>query len=326
MKFKFFYLVNIRINIMIVIIFILLIIKIYSKKYLSFIYPYSLVLSNNNIFVIHKTGISICNSDLSTILENITYFNGSDEITETSLSKVTTVFEEDYIISIINIKIYIFDEIGNFLYNSSDIILEEGETAEYYTLATIDKTTEFYHYIIGYVHNNLFYFLNYKYYFSNKKNVLLFSKKNLYYHGNINQYYLYTRALTCQYILDNSFDYVLVCISTINSYIVFQYYLVGETDIIKSTKYTSIGYSFPEILCIKSVRKKDKTKMLVSLYLSTDEARFFIFDFNLGSVLTNKYFIDQHCRLEYYGLKINYYKEKDEYILSCIDYNGKILV
>ena len=154
----------------------------------------------------------------------------------------------------------------------------------------------------------------------------MFSKKNLYYYFNNNQYYLYTRALTCQYILDNSFDYVLVCISTINSYIVFQYYLVGETDIIKSTKYTSIGYSFPEILCIKSIRKKDKTKMFVFLYLSTDQARYFIFDFNLGSQLKYIYFVDQHCRLEYYGLKINYYKEKDEYILSCIDYNGKILV
>ena len=140
-------------------ILILIIIIDFSYSYLSFNFPYSLTLANGNIFVIHQKGISICNYRLDTIIENITIFSEDEEIkTEESLSKITTAFDNGYIISIINDKIYIFDENGAFIYSDTKSILETGETAEYYTLVPIKKQIDYYHYIIGYVNDNLLFF------------------------------------------------------------------------------------------------------------------------------------------------------------------------
>ena len=47
----------------VLILFFIIIIQITS--YISFIYPNSLFLSNKNIFIIHKFGISICNSEIT---------------------------------------------------------------------------------------------------------------------------------------------------------------------------------------------------------------------------------------------------------------------
>ena len=42
--------------------FILFMIRNPSLSYISFSFPYALSLSNGNILVIHKTGITICNN------------------------------------------------------------------------------------------------------------------------------------------------------------------------------------------------------------------------------------------------------------------------
>ena len=47
----------------------------FSKSYsISFIYPNSVTLKNGNIFVIHKEGVTICNSDFSEIIKNVITF------------------------------------------------------------------------------------------------------------------------------------------------------------------------------------------------------------------------------------------------------------
>lgn len=79
----------------------ILIIK--TNSLINFIYPYSFTLTNGNIFIIHKTGITICNGYYSKIISNVLTFSANEEITLTTLSKITTVFEDDYIFSTINL-------------------------------------------------------------------------------------------------------------------------------------------------------------------------------------------------------------------------------
>ena len=128
--------INLRTKIFLFIIFIL-------KKFIysiSFINPYSISLSNENILVIHRYGISICNSIVTEIIDNITIFTEGEEIsTEAALSKITSASENGYIFTIINDEIYIFNEIGILLYHNNSKILLSGETANYYTLAPIKK-------------------------------------------------------------------------------------------------------------------------------------------------------------------------------------------
>ena len=63
--------INLRTKIFLFFIFIFILNKfIYS---ISFINPYSISLSNENILVIHKYGISICNSIATEIIDNILF-------------------------------------------------------------------------------------------------------------------------------------------------------------------------------------------------------------------------------------------------------------
>ena len=126
------FVVNFRI---IFLLFILFMIRNPSFSYISFSFPYALSLSNGNILIIHKTGITICDNLLSKIIKNITIFESSEQIgTEASLSKITTTKMNNYIISIINDKIHIFNDAGDLLFKNNTKILSSSETAECYTL------------------------------------------------------------------------------------------------------------------------------------------------------------------------------------------------
>ena len=77
----------VHVNTIIYFIYFIVIIKLSISAY-PFINPYTIPLSNGNFLVIHKYGISICNSHSIEIIENITTFSGSEQIsTEASLSK-----------------------------------------------------------------------------------------------------------------------------------------------------------------------------------------------------------------------------------------------
>ena len=319
-------------------IFILFILIELSQSFISFNYPYGLTLSNGNILVIHQKGISITNKYSTKILKNVIIFSENEEITsETSLSKIATAFEYEYVISIINDKIYIFDENGTFLYNDTDKILSSGETAEVYALVPIKKDNIYYHYVIGYIHNRLLYFLYYKYEFSNKINSLITYRKGEKhkqynsYRAYITSFYIENKALSCQYIKDADNYLALVCFFVIiksSKYnVVSDYFLIEEDGISMHEEFVPDYYEMNyNITCIKTAISPDLSKILVGMYSSTGIPYFFIYDSYFQLQYRLLYFQNSHCRNQYHGLKVNYYKEKQEYIFSCIDDNGKILV
>ena len=86
-----------------------------------FYYPTSITLNNKKIFVIHKTGITICDSSFKNIIKNVyDFITESEQIsTEDRLSKISIKkFDNGYIVSIIIDRIYIFDPEGNYLERS----------------------------------------------------------------------------------------------------------------------------------------------------------------------------------------------------------------
>ena len=94
---------------------ILLILNCLTTIYtLSFKYSNAITLKNGNIFVIHETGISICDPSFSRIIKNVTVFASGDRISSANyLSKVSiSQFKEGYIVSVIINKIYIFSPEG----------------------------------------------------------------------------------------------------------------------------------------------------------------------------------------------------------------------
>ena len=197
--------------------FILFILIKLSKSSISFNFPYSLTLSNGNIFVIHQKGVTICDNLLNSILLNVITFSEDEEIkTEDSLSKITTAFQYGYIISLINDKVYIFDQYGASIFNDTEIVLKGQETAEYYTIAPIKKDNSYYHYVIGYIHDKKIYLLYYKYYFYGKSNTCTsYLIKNHDYCNDygtpLNSYDIINKGLSCQYMEDDRHYKPLVC-------------------------------------------------------------------------------------------------------------------
>ena len=323
--------INIRTKIFLFIIFIL-------KKFIysiSFINPYSISLSNENVLVIHRYGISICNSIVTEIIDNITIFTEGEEIsTEAALSKITSASENGYIFTIINDKIYIFNEMGILLYHNNSKILLNGETAKYYTLVPIRKKVNNYYYVIGYINNNLLNLLYYSYYFSSNSNILINSikdKQHNYYEGRryVNSYNIENNVLTCQLMNEFSYGNILTCFFLIymtKYQITVEYYSITDNYIALYEYFSPDYYVVGNVECIKSITNIDHSKAFLCLYLSNGKIKCFIFDINLDEPdIFIYYWEDYITKKEYYGLKLNYYDKTDEYIFTCILENGGIL-
>ena len=110
----------------------------------TFVYPRAITLSTGNILIIHKTGIDIYNSALTTLIKNIKNFSDSEIISEekvlsrVSISKFNKT-ENDIIISIIINKIYIFNHDGEKLYEESENEIINNMTGSFYDLLPLKK-------------------------------------------------------------------------------------------------------------------------------------------------------------------------------------------
>ena len=301
--------------------------------YISFHYPNSLFLSNGNIFIIHKYGISICNSNLTEIIYNITFEN-DDIITVENLAKITSVFENGYIFNIINDKIYIFDEIGIKLYKSESKIISNEENPNYYSLIPIKIYNGYYYYIIGFNDNNSLNFLYYKYDIENKQNIQIYSLKNFTKDLFIrNSYYIEGKSLTCQFMKNiTKDDELLTCFFLIHKFDdnIHKYFLAVNYFDIFDDKIIDRSYLFytlkNNITYIKSAINNNHTEALVSYIYEEGNAVFFYFRLDIGYNLGSK--VDNYfCSTDYYGMKIDYFKELEKYSFSCIgNETNKILI
>ena len=95
-----------------ILIIILIFVNYSNNSILSFSFPTATTLNNGNILVIHKTGIDICDSTLSTIVRNIKEFSTeSEQISSIEKSAKVSIakYDDGYIVSIIINTIYFFN-------------------------------------------------------------------------------------------------------------------------------------------------------------------------------------------------------------------------
>ena len=120
---------------------LIIILQIFCKinSITSFDYPYSITLSNDNIFLIQKTGIDIYDESLNK-LNQIIEFSGEEEISEEKFSKIVIKYNNEYILSIINDKIFIFNNEGKLLYKSEEKI-NNNQIIISYSLTLLNVTS-----------------------------------------------------------------------------------------------------------------------------------------------------------------------------------------
>ena len=312
-----------------------------SISTVSFIYPYSLSLSDTNILIIHKFGISICDALVSKIVNNVISFSEDEQITEESLSKITCESKNKYISCIINDKIYIFDNVGNSLYKSISSFLENDECPDYYSLIPIKEDNDQYHYIIGFVDNNLLSLIYYIYNNQTKMNEISYARKNEQHkyfkvENYVNRVYdtsynINNKGLTCQFLNSIRYGDVLTCVFLIyidDYYITFDYFKIEEnTTIYEHPNFISDHFAFENFIWVKSVKSSNNSVILSYIYLSSGLEKYVIFNVNKNYRDLEYYsYENKNCINNYYGSKINYFQEKEEFVFSCLVENRSIFI
>ena len=118
---------------------------------LDFTYPSAITISNGNIFIIEKEGIFIYDEKLENIIYNYP-FKEDEKINDlNSLSNIIIKYRYNYIICLINLKIYFFSNEGEKLLETEKLITDENFS--YPTLTPINLNDDNYYYIIGFFLN-----------------------------------------------------------------------------------------------------------------------------------------------------------------------------
>ena len=186
-----------------------------SFSHLAFKFPHAFKLNNKNIFVIHQLGATVCDETFTESIDRVLTFSESEKITtDQALSKVTSVIADDYVICLINDRIYIFNEEGYFLKKDSQLITELN--VEYYSLINYGKIGDYLYFVIGFAYDRELYLYSYKYQITNK------SLNRYYPLEKENSKYLDNNAFTCHYMKYSS--YLIACLYYRESYgIVFDF-------------------------------------------------------------------------------------------------------
>ena len=322
-------------------------------------YPYSITLANDNIFLIQKTGIDIYDQYLNK-LNQIVEFSGEEGITEEIFSKITIKYNKDYILSIINDKLFIFNNEGNLLYKSEEK-LNGNQTIYSYSLTLIpDKN--YCKYVIGYFDEDSNLRLNLYSYDNEKNNTLLLYKYKdigfLYQIPNRSQNegkFLFNyeqKLLSCEYMFARRMvDYksLLVCFFNSNATIGVA---VNYLEYDRITLYTSLLNNslfistqnidnIRNITSIKSELNKNESLAIIWWTFEGDnQTRYFIYDLSYMIYMFNYYKVykilkdfyswkmPNTCINREYETRINVFPYKNQIVFSCTmeDENIQILL
>ena len=294
-------------------------------------YPYYLTLSNNNIFIIHHTGIDLYDSSFNKI-EQIIQFSENEKMTKDNFSRIKIKYDNEYILSIINDRIYIFNNEGKFLYKS-DFKLNYNLIIHGYSLTSIGLDNDEYRYVIGYFRSyNYLSLILYSY--NIKKNIntqldsKLYEKYYFSYQRQVKEFnQINNKELSCEYIKHYSnpttYTNVILCFffnSISNSIATTNYYIsdnnkLGHTNFLPSIIPTSMtsGDKWPYF--IKSEANYNRTLVFVWFHFSGSHRTYFA-TFNVtNNTMENQSWIE-NCSSEIYKTKINKFPKNKELALT----------
>ena len=326
--------------------------KISSIK--SYNYPYSITLSNDNIFLIQKTGIDIYDKSLNK-LNQIFEFTEEEEMTSEKFSKIVLKYNNLYILSVINDKMFIFNNEGKLLYKSEQKI-NDDQIIISYSLTFINVTNNICDFVLGYFDEDCYLNLYLYRYDNENNNITLLSKdkNNLYLYKVSASYYpgIYftykQKILSCEYmyytVLSFNFNN-LICFINSNSSIGIVAYNILDNNTISQFKGLTKNAIFIstqnvddiKITSIKSEINNNRTLAIVWWNFKGDnQTRYYIYNLtNMISTASTRYInnlyswkLSNACMDKEYGTRINAFPFKNQFSFSCVleDKNVQILL
>ena len=298
----------------------------------EFTFPSAVRLNNGNIFVIEELGIYIYDSTLSTLIRTVYTFPEEDQIKTTEdLSRVVLKKKQKCILSLINYKIFFFNEEGKLLCRDKNKFITT-ETLDYYTLVPIslDLTINYCSYVIGFIdssfHLNLY--LGKLYCNEGKvshyvSNFASFKTQDGY------NFPFQNKGLSCEKMIDYYYyyDYYLICFFVASKYFYSGFYSIKDTSIENVYKYDKY-LAWEENLKIKyiqSAKNYDEEFALVCYVQEDNEAycnKFYIY--KEKGIFYTKIRFTKECRNEYYAMKVTYLYNKNEVSFTCSGNDGSI--
>ena len=292
-------------------IFSLLILLNYSiNSYPYFSFPTAIALNNKNIFVIHETGITICDKTFKNIIKNVYNFTTEEQIsTEEKLSKILIKnFDDGYIISVIIDRIYIFDEEGNFKFRTNSLISDITDEDIYLTLTAYIKENNYYYFFLyGYIYHQSLYLYYCKYdsseYTESRFNTIAYIENYYEYSSSLySSYKIINKGLSCEFLKYTYYDDLIVC-GYYTNYFYNELSLAhfsfngGTIQIEVEPSHLNSEDWDNKIECIKSSVTPDHRAAIYCFYLSNGKmfckAYSFYYDYN------NYYFYNVDCYTKY---------------------------
>ena len=304
-----------------------------TNSYHYFSFPTAISLKNKDILIIHQLGVTVCDSTFKHIKKNVYNFASEEEqiSNEEKLSRISIVkFDDGYIFCIIIDKLYIFDSEGNFK-NRTESLIPNGVTENLIFTLTPDVVEDgYYYFLVGYIYQKSLYLDYYKYNSEGKEKIERIAYLENYYETS--SYKILDIGLSCEFLYYKYsgiiYNIIACAYYTCNSH----YELSISTFIINgnsnqealNSDHINREYINYEIKCIKTSVTSDHLSSIFCFYLSNGEL--FCYTYSLNHIIDLIYSYQIDCLQKYYGLKVDYFKENNEFIVSCLADIGRIQV
>ena len=299
-----------------------------TNSTLYFSFPTAIILQDKNIFIIHKTGVSVCDPKLEIIKKNVIDFYDDKQISEADLSTISiSQFENGFIVSIIKNKIFIFDNTGNYKTNSS----LNTENIAYYSLTTYKVEINSYYYFIAYIMNKKLHFLYYQYDLTNNNNNQLIKEEA--YDRYLDYIYQKTRevenkGISCEFLKNRYYEDIITCLYTVyysSSYHASIGYLYIESSSLY-WKYDNAHFDGISLDFVRSSVTRDHSKALYCGYSNDGKPICILIDLLDNFNYLNWYTYDRNCVKTNYGVKVKFHSEIEEFTFSCFLEGGGIQI
>ena len=301
---------------------------------LNFNYPSAINLSNGNIFIVEKEGIYVYDGRLKNKIHSYTFRDENDKINDSDdLSKVSIKTNDIYVLCLINSKIFIFDNEGNYLFETEKLISDQNFLHPTLTLIPSEET-DYCFYIIGYLINiNGSYNIKLIYNKINgrtKENTNIYNfiiEKDDYSSFLSSDYPIQGMGLSSEYLKEKNYgkDAYLV-----NFYIIkkgdtfsltLDYVKITNNELEINTDYESESVNkINEVKQIKSVVNSNGNNALICCLFTDGTISCHKFRFIDGWIDTVEFYdgssFNFNCQNVLYGMKLNYIGQKIS--LSCI--------
>ena len=288
-------------------------------------YTHALSLLNGNIFILHKNGIVVYNYNFTIVLYN-NDFDGIPIISSEEENNLTSVIQcetdnNNYIVSLINNKTYVFNWKGIFLFKTGNNFFSNFSTNVYYK----------YYSFLFYKNEGTIYYFIITYKASDEKIKIIKFKIDMINHSSNIDFEstnmdIFSHSVSSQILNSDKYSNILACFYVKNVENNYHLYLSlfdieNEFKLVNETLTISDQFSSTCNYLIKSIID-NKKKTIFVYYIHSNEQTFywFFFDFDLFYFSSRKG--GSSCEIGTTLNKINYFSFINSYILSCKSNSG----